>query len=209
MDTVKAFEAEKASAASETVNEDTVKELNQSIEEERAENQRLLNEINKLKEQLDNKSEVSGDEDGVDIVEQMKPNLFGQNVVFMQSAVQQDPSKSSAAKNEDPDIVSEASAKVSSIIKMAQQRAEQYINEAKEESERQIRECNQMKAETLDKCRTLEKEKQRACESMIANVKQETDVVLNELYKRTRGISRSQDSLYQELLEKIIGLDVF
>ena len=184
--------------------------MSHTIDEERAKNIELINEIGKLRERLVNGAvAASEDEEPQNIVEQMKSELLEQSSAFRLEDPLQNGEGSPAKKIDDPDIVSEASEKVSSIIKMAQQRAEQYLNEAKAESERQIRECNQMKAETLDKCRSLEKDKQRACESMIANVKQETDAVLNELYKRTRGISRSQDSLYQELLEKIIGLDVF
>lgn len=212
MDTVKALEAEKESLTTqqEKFDEGIIEELRRTIDDERAKNIELINEIDKLKELLNNiEAPVSEDDEPKNIVEQMKTELFEQSSSFQLRDSLQSGEGSSAKKIEDPDIVSEASEKVSSIIKMAQQRAEQYLNEAKEESERQIRECNQMKAETLDKCRSLEKDKQRACESMIANVKQETDAVLNELYKRTRGISRSQDSLYQELLEKIIGLDVF
>ncbi|WP_407383169.1 hypothetical protein [Ruminococcus sp.] len=211
IDTVKALEAEKEALMAQTVkpDDDVVEALNRTLEEERAKNEQLADEIDELRTRLHDMSSRAFEEDAPNIVERMKSSILEKGSSLDATGSSPDQEVISSNRIDDPDIVSEASEKVSNIIKMAQQRAEQYLNEAKAESERQIRECNQMKAETLDKCRSLEKDKQRACESMIANVKQETEAVLNELYKRTRGISRSQDSLYQELLEKIIGLDVF
>ena len=108
-----------------------------------------------------------------------------------------------AMLNEDEDM----SMKLDNIFKLAKLKANQYVEVMKVRSENQAKYCNKLKEDTITRCRIMEREKQKICESMIDKVKAETDAILEDVKKRAVNISRSQDVLYQELLEKLINID--
>ena len=111
MDTVKALEAEKESLTTQQVkfDEGIIDEMNRTIDEERAKNIELINEISKLKERLINGAVASEDEEPQNIVEQMKSEFLEQSSAFQLEDPLQNGEGSSAKKIDDPDIVSEAS----------------------------------------------------------------------------------------------------
>lgn len=100
-----------------------------------------------------------------------------------------------------------ASDRLSNIFKTAQLKADQYVEAMKARNDNQEKICNKLRADTILRCREMEEKKKAICESMIEQVKTETEAILNQVSQKAGNISRHQDELYQELLEKIISMD--